>query len=94
MKKSQSTSFNHISLSLGKNIFISNYQNFQVSVSPQKSILNLKCMSPLVLVSCFFLLCWVFVAACGRSLVVVSRAYTLVAMRGLLTEVTSLIAED
>ena len=43
---------------------------------------------------CFYLrLCWVFVAACGLSLVVVSRGYSSVVVRGLLIEAASLTAE-
>ena len=38
-------------------------------------------------------LCWVFVAARGLSLVVASRGYSLVAVRGLLLAVASLVAE-
>ena len=38
-------------------------------------------------------LCWVFVAACGLSLVAVSRGHSLVVVHGLLTEVASLTAE-
>ena len=40
----------------------------------------------------FFLLRWVFVAACGLSLVAVSGVYS-VAVRGLLIAVASLVAE-
>jgi len=36
---------------------------------------------------------WVFVAACGLSLVVVSGGYCLVAVQGLLTAVASLVVE-
>ena len=38
-------------------------------------------------------LCWVFVAACGLSLVVESRGYSLVVVHGLLIAVASLVAE-
>ena len=38
-------------------------------------------------------LCWVFVAACGLSLVAASRGYSFVAVRGLLIAVASLIVE-
>ena len=38
-------------------------------------------------------LCWIFAAVPGRSLVVASRAYSLVAVRGLLITVDSLAAE-
>ena len=41
-----------------------------------------------------FWLCWVFVAARGLSLVAASRGYSLVAVRGLLTMVASLAAEN
>ena len=40
----------------------------------------------------YFWLCWVFVAARGLSLVMVSRGYTVVVLR-LLTAVVSLVAE-
>ena len=39
-------------------------------------------------------LCWVFIAACGLSLVSTSRGYSLVAMHGLLIEVASLAEEQ
>ena len=41
----------------------------------------------------FFSLCWVFVALCRLSLVVVSRGYSRVAVHGLLVVVASLAAE-
>ena len=41
----------------------------------------------------YFWLCWVFIAACRLSLLVVSRGYSLVAMRGLLTVVAFLAVE-
>ena len=41
----------------------------------------------------YFWLCWVFVAECGPSLVVASGGYSLVAVLGLLTAVSSLVAE-
>ena len=41
----------------------------------------------------FFWRCWVFVAACGFFLVVVSRGYSLVAVHGLFTVVDSLAVE-
>ena len=40
----------------------------------------------------YFWLCWVFVAACGLSLVAASGGYS-VAVRGLLIAVASLVAE-
>ena len=40
-----------------------------------------------------FLAAWVFTAAPGLSLVVVSRGYSLVAVGGLLIAVTSLVGE-
>ena len=40
----------------------------------------------------YFWLCWVFLAACGLSLVVASGGYS-VAVRGLLIAVVSLVAE-
>ena len=39
-------------------------------------------------------LCWVFIAACGLSLVSASRGYSLVAIHGLLIEVASLVEEQ
>ena len=39
----------------------------------------------------YFLLCWVFVAACGLSLVVVIEAYSLVVVHGFLIAVASLV---
>ena len=42
----------------------------------------------------YFWLLWVFVAVCRLSLVVVSKGYSLVVVRGLLTEVLSLVAEN
>ena len=41
----------------------------------------------------YFWLCWVFIAACGLSLVEVSRGCSLVAMSRLLPLVASLVAE-
>ena len=41
----------------------------------------------------YFWLCWVFVAACGLFLVVVSRDFSLVAVHRLLLAVASLIVE-
>ena len=38
-------------------------------------------------------LCWVFVAACGLSLVAVSEGYSFVTVRGLLIAVAPLVAE-
>ena len=38
-------------------------------------------------------LCWVFVAVSGLSLVAASEGYSLVAVRGLLIAVASLVAE-
>ena len=40
----------------------------------------------------YFWLCWVFAAACGLSLVALSRGYSLVVC-GLLTAAASLVAE-
>ena len=40
-----------------------------------------------------FWLHWVFVAACGLSLVVASGGYSLVAVHGLIMAVASLVAE-
>ena len=42
----------------------------------------------------YFWLCWVFIAACGLSLLVVSKGYSLVVVCGLLFAVASLVAED
>ena len=47
----------------------------------------------LVLNSNPFFLCWVFIAACGLSLVSESRGYSLVAVHRLLILAASLIAE-
>ena len=41
----------------------------------------------------YFWLHWVFIAALGLSLLVASRGYSLVAARGLLIAVTSLVME-
>ena len=41
----------------------------------------------------YFCLHWVFVAACGLSLAVASRGYSLVAVRDPLIAVASLVAE-
>ena len=41
----------------------------------------------------YFWLHWVFTAACGPSLDVASRGYSLIAVRGLLIVVASLVAE-
>ena len=41
----------------------------------------------------YFWLYWVFTAACGPSLDVASRGYSLIAVRGLLIVVASLVAE-
>ena len=41
----------------------------------------------------FFWLFWVFVAACGLSLVSVRRGYSLAVVHGLLTGMSSLVAE-
>ena len=41
----------------------------------------------------YFWLCWVFIAAHGLSLVAESRGLLFVAVRGLLMEVASLVAE-
>ena len=41
----------------------------------------------------YFWLCWVFVAACGLSLMAASRDHSLVVMCGLLIVVASLVAE-
>ena len=41
----------------------------------------------------YFWLCWVFVAAPGLSLVVVSRGYSLVEMHRLLISMASFLAE-
>ena len=40
-----------------------------------------------------FWLHWVFIAACGLSLVVANRGYSIVVVRGLLIAVASLVAE-
>ena len=53
----------------------------------------LKIPTPPFLSSIYLWLCWVFVATCRFSLVVASRGYSLVAVRGLLTAVASLVAE-
>ena len=57
------------------------------SASPTFLFLNLK---KYILI--YFWLSWVFVAACGLSLVVVSGSYSLDAVHGLLTGVVSLVA--
>ena len=41
----------------------------------------------------YFWLRWVFIAACGLSLVAASRGYSFIAVRGLLIAVASLVAE-
>ena len=41
----------------------------------------------------YFSLCWVFVAACGLSLVVVSGGYSLAAVYRLLIKVASFVVE-
>ena len=41
----------------------------------------------------YFWLCWILVAVCRLSLIVVSRGYSLIAVLGLLIAVASLISE-
>ena len=45
-------------------------------------------------ISIYFWLCWIFVAACGLSLVVASGGYSLVAVRGLLIEMASPVVQQ
>ena len=41
----------------------------------------------------YFWLCSVFIAVCGLSLVAASKGYSLTAVHGLLTAISSLVAE-
>ena len=61
-------------------------------IGTQKSLLEFKVHSSLCLLFFIFWLFWVFVVVCRLSLVAVSWV-TLVSVRGLLSEVASLVAE-